>query len=70
LAVAGLSFAFLVTARVLLLVSIGSWRPTSSIALHGYYTYADFRPIRFTMNDLHYYCTPSPKWFPQGWIHK
>lgn len=50
-------------------MSIGAWRPTSSLALHGYYTYTDLRPIRFTMNDLHYYCTPSPKWFPHGWSH-
>jgi hypothetical protein len=70
LGLVGIALAFLVTAGVVLLVSIGAWRPTSSLTRKGYYSYSDFRPIRFTVNNLHYYCTPSPAWFPNGWTQR
>lgn len=70
LGLAGLTVALVVTAVVAHLVSIGAWRPTWSLAHPGYYKYADFRPIRLTTNDLHYDCTPSPSWFPEGRVHK
>ena len=46
------------------LVGIGEWRPTACLGLYGRDRYVDLRPVRFTVNDLHYECTPSPSWFP------
>jgi hypothetical protein len=70
LGLTGFTLTFLVTAGVVLLMGIGAWRPRLSLAQRPYYTYSEFRPIRFTVNDLHYNCTPSPGWFPHGWTHK
>jgi|SRR5579884_1426790 len=70
LGLTGLTITFLVAAGVVLLISIGAWRPTWSVSMRPYYSYSDFRPVRFALNDLHYDCTPSSKWFPNGWIHK
>ena len=70
LGVTGLAVASLITATVVFFMSIGSWRPIRSLTAVGYYRYSDLRPVRFTVNDLHYDCTPSPRWFPKGWIHK
>lgn len=70
LGVAGLTVTVLITVVVVWLMSVGAWRPTSSLTRPPYYTYSDFRPIRFALNDLHYDCTPAPGWFPKGWTHK
>ena len=64
LGLTGLTLALIVTAGVTLLVGIGEWRPTACLGLYGRDRYVDLRPVRFTVNDLHYECTPSPSWFP------
>lgn len=60
----GLTLALLVTASLAFSVCVKAYRPTASLRLFPYDTYFDLRPIRFTVNDLHYQCTPSPAWFP------
>lgn len=70
LGLTGFTLALVVTAGVAVLMSIGAWRPTSSLALYRGDTYFDLRPVRFTLNDLHYECTPSPTWFPNRSIRK
>lgn len=65
-------------AGLFLLLSIGAWTTflvqsglykisVSNIALGGYETYSEFRPVRFTFKDLHYDCTPSTYWFKDKW---
>jgi hypothetical protein len=59
------NFAF-----IILGLSIGYLRPTTSIGLEGYYSYSDFRPVRAGLNGSGAAsCTPSPAWFPNGWQH-
>ncbi|MGA3130425.1 MAG: hypothetical protein ABSD59_06470 [Terracidiphilus sp.] len=70
LGLTGLTLALIVSAVLVSLVRVGAWLPRASLGLHGYYTYSDFRPVRFTFNDLHYDCTPSSWWFQNGWTHK
>jgi hypothetical protein len=66
----GFAPALVVLAGIAILVGVGLWQPTASIRLYGQDTYFDLRPLRFTMNDLHYECTPSRAWFPNRWIPK
>jgi hypothetical protein len=66
----GLALALVVLAGIAFLIGVGAWRPTAFIGLYGQDTYFDLRPLRFTINDLHYECTPSHAWFPNGWIRK
>ena len=58
----GLALALVVLADMTFLISIGAWRPTAYIGLYGQDTFFDLRPLRFTLNDLHYECTPSQAW--------
>lgn len=64
LGAAGLVLALVVSAGVALLIDSGAWRPTAYISLYGQDMYFDLRPLRLTLNDLHYECTPSQAWFP------
>jgi hypothetical protein len=66
----GLVLALVVLAGVAFLIGVGAWQPTASMRLYGQDTYFDLRPLRFTMNDLHYACTPSHAWFPNRRIQK
>jgi hypothetical protein len=66
----GLALALVVLASTAFLIGVGAWQPTASIRLDGQDTYFDLRPLRFTMNDLHYGCTPSHAWFPIRLIQK
>ena len=66
----GLAVALVVLAGIAFLIGVGVWQPTASIRLYRQDTYFDLRPLRFTINDLHYECTPSHAWFPNGWIRK
>jgi hypothetical protein len=59
LGITGSTLALVMLAGLALRMSIGSWRPTASLGLYGQETYFDLRPVRFTVNDLHYQCTPS-----------
>jgi hypothetical protein len=58
----GLAFTLVVSAGIAFLIGVGAWQPTASI-MYGQDTYFDLRPLRFTMNDLHYECTPSQAWW-------
>lgn len=50
------------------LISTGYYRPERSLGLGGYYSYAEFRPIRFGFIKSNAAdCTPSRFWFPDGW---
>lgn len=64
IASAGLVLSALMVGRIAMLVGIGMWRPTLNTVAGVYTRYRDLRPMRFTANDLHYDCTPSPDWFP------
>jgi hypothetical protein len=66
----GLALTLVVLAGVASLIGVGAWQPTASIRLYGQDTSFDLRPLRFTMNDLHYECTPSHAWFPNRLIRK
>ena len=66
----GLAVALVVFAGIAALIGVGAWQPTASIRLYGQDTYFDLRPLRFTMIDLHYECTPSQAWFPNRGIQK
>jgi hypothetical protein len=57
----GLALTLVVLAGIAFLIGVGAWQPTASIGLYGQDTYFDLRPLWFTINDLHYECTPSPK---------
>jgi hypothetical protein len=71
LGVIGLALALVVSADIALLIGVGAWQPTASIRLDEQDTYFDLRPLRFTMNDLHYECIPSQAWFvPESRIQK
>lgn len=59
----GLALALVVLIGVAFLIDVGALQPTVSIGLAGQDTYFDLRPLRFTINDLHYECTPSQAWF-------
>lgn len=50
------------------LISTGYYRPEISLGLRGYYSYAEFRPVRFGFIKSNAAdCTPSRFWFPDGW---
>jgi hypothetical protein len=66
----GLAFALVVSAGIAFLIGVGAWHPAASMRLYGQDTYFDLRPLRFTMMDLHYDCTPSEAWFPTRSIEK
>ena len=58
-------------ALTLFLVSVGFYRPTTSLSLGDYYRYTDFRPVRFGLYSSNATaCTPSKFWFPDGWQHE
>lgn len=57
----GLALSLVVLVDKALLINSGAWRPTAYIRPSGQDTYLDLRPVRFTLNDLHYACTP-PHW--------
>ena len=58
-------------AIMLLLVSVGFFRPTTSLSLDGTYSYTDFRPVRFGFRRSNAPdCIPSEFWFPDGWQHQ
>jgi hypothetical protein len=66
----GLALALIVSAGIAQLIVVGAWQPTASMRLYGQDTYYDPRPVRFTLMDLHYECTPSQTWFPNRAIQK
>lgn len=71
LSFAGLVLLLSICAYTTLLVQSGLYKiPVSNIAHDGSETYSEFRPVRFTFNDLHYDCTPSTYWFKDGWRPK
>jgi hypothetical protein len=70
LGIIGLALALVVSAGIAFAISVGAWQPTASIAPDGRDTYFDLRPVRLTMNDLHYECTPSQAWFPNRRIQQ
>jgi hypothetical protein len=70
LGASGLALALVVLVGISFLIGIGAWRPTAHMRLYGQDTYFDLRPLRFTLNDLHYECTPSQTWFPDRWVPK
>ena len=56
---------------MLILVSVGFYRPATSLGLGDYYRYTDFRPVRFGFRRSNAPdCMPSTFWFPEGWQHK
>ena len=58
-------------ALTVLMISVGYFRPTTTLTLDGYYRYTDFRPVRIGFNRSNAPdCTPSPFWFPNGWQHE
>ena len=71
--VIGVVGCFLLLSHVALmgfLISTGYYRPEISLGLRGYYSYAEFRPIRFGFIKSNAAdCTPSRFWFPDGWRH-
>ena len=57
-------------AITIFLVSVGYFRPTTSLSLGDYYHYSDFRPVRFGLTRSNAPdCIPSTFWFPEGWQH-
>ena len=57
-------------ALTVFLISVGYYRPVTSLGLDGYIRYSDFRPIRISsVRSNAPACTPSPFWFPDGWKH-
>lgn len=70
ISVVGILLLAVHVAIMLLLISVGFFQPTTSMGHDGYYSYTDFRPVRFgfrrsTAPD----CIPSKFWFPDGWQH-
>ena len=70
LGASGLALALVVSAGIVFLIGIGAWQPAAHVGLYGEDRYFDLRPLRFTLNDLHYECTPSQAWFPDRWVPK
>ena len=67
---AGLVLLLSISAWTIHLVRSGVYKIPVSTVASGYETYREFRPIRFTLKDLHYDCTPSNYWFKDGWRPK
>jgi hypothetical protein len=52
------------------MVSLGWYRPTSTLGSPGYYSYTELRPVRFGFYRSNAPpCAKSPYWYPNGWKH-
>jgi hypothetical protein len=67
---AGLILVLTISGWNFLLLRSGHYLIRVPTIASGYETYREFRPIRFTLKDLHYDCTPSKFWFKDGWRPK
>lgn len=66
MSVAGLVLVVSIVAWNVFLVRSGFYKiPVATLGDESYGTYTEFRPIRFTVKDLHYDCTPSKFWFKE-----